>query len=149
MNESHTVSTASSLYAGEIWRFTVARRPIVTCFRRVAVDLAGVCTGKLEIAACFVRQRNIRGSFFWTREARYDFRFSLANASENDHNVPDHGASVKRLEPFPSVSPAVARCAISIGNRILSSPLWFLLSGEAEIATSVAIWASLLPVETC
>ena len=25
---------------------------------------------------------------FLTREARYDFEFSLANASENDHNAP-------------------------------------------------------------
>ena len=34
-----------------------------------------ICKGKLEIVTC-------------TRETRYDFEFSVANASENDHNAP-------------------------------------------------------------
>ena len=39
----------------EIWHFLVARRAFVTCFRRVTIDLAGICKGKLEIVTCFVR----------------------------------------------------------------------------------------------
>ena len=41
------------------------------------------------------------------RETRYDFEFSLANATENDHNAPKHHdarrAAVKCSAPFYSV----------------------------------------------
>ena len=45
MRGDRTVSTVPGLCDSEIWRFTVARRPFVTCFRRVTVDLAGICKG--------------------------------------------------------------------------------------------------------
>ena len=55
--------------------FTVARRAIVTCFRRVMiVFFAGICKGKLKIVTCFARQKKFYSLFFVAHEARYDFR---------------------------------------------------------------------------
>ena len=114
---NRTVSTVPGLCDSDIWHFLVARRAFVTCFRRVTIDLAGICKGKLEIVTCFVRHKK-RLKLFLTREARYDFEFSLANASENDHNAPKARydctpCTVKCSAPFCSVSPAVAQCAFS------------------------------------
>ena len=72
---------------------------------------------------------------FLTREARYDFEFSLANASENDHNAPKARydcapSTVKCLAPFCSASPAVAQCAFSIRNSILPTLLVVLLKPD-------------------
>ena len=46
-------------------RFTVARRSIVTCFRRVMTIFAGICKGKPEIVTCFVRPTEDRLIFLW------------------------------------------------------------------------------------
>ena len=66
--------------------FTVARRAIVTCFRRVMIVFAGICKGKLKIVTCFARQKSF--IVFLAHEARYDFEFSLANASQINRNAP-------------------------------------------------------------
>ena len=44
----------------EIWHFLVARRAFVTCFRRVTIDVAGICKEKLEIVTCFVRHKKMQ-----------------------------------------------------------------------------------------
>ena len=49
---------------------------------------AGTSQGKLEIVTSFVRHKKKTIELFLTREARYDFDFSLGNASENGHNAP-------------------------------------------------------------
>ena len=43
---NRTVSTVPGLCDSEIWHFLAARRAFVTCFRRVTIDLAGICKGK-------------------------------------------------------------------------------------------------------
>ena len=45
-----TVSTVSGSCESQIWRFTVARRAFITCFRRVMTIFAGISQGNLEIA---------------------------------------------------------------------------------------------------
>ena len=134
---NRTVSTAPGLCDSEIWHFLVARRAFVTCFRRVTIDLAGICKGKLEIVTCFVRHKKMTIKLFLTREARYDFEFSLANASENDHNAPRARYDCapcycKMLSTvlFCSVSPAVAQRAFSIRNSILPTLLVVLLKPD-------------------
>ena len=85
---NRTLSTVPGLCDSEIWHFLVARRAFVTCFRRVTIDLAGICKGKLENRNVLRAPQKKTIKLFLTREARYDFEFSLANASENDHNAP-------------------------------------------------------------
>ena len=70
-------------------RFTLARRPIVTCFRRVMIIFAGICKGKPKIVTCFVRPEKRPSNISLAHEARYDFEFSLANASQIDRNAPN------------------------------------------------------------
>ena len=45
--------------------FTVERRAIVTCFRRVTIVFAGICKGKLKIVTCFARQKKFYSLFLW------------------------------------------------------------------------------------
>ena len=85
---NRTVSTVPGLCDSEIWHFLVARRAFVTCFRRVTIDLAGICKGKLEFVTCFVRHKIDYKTFFDARGTLRFLSFSLANASENDHNAP-------------------------------------------------------------
>ena len=70
----------------EIWHFLVCGA-FVTCFRRVTIDLAGICKGKLVLVTCFVPQKKTIKIFFDARST-LRFEFSLANASENDQNAP-------------------------------------------------------------
>ena len=67
--------------------FTVARRAIVTCFRRVMIVFAGICKENSKIVTCFARQK-VLWSIFVAHEARYDFEASLANASQINRNAP-------------------------------------------------------------
>ena len=60
---------------------------IVTCFWRVMIVLAAICKGKLKIVTCFARQKKFY-SLLLAHEARYDFEFSLANASQINRNAP-------------------------------------------------------------
>lgn len=87
-------------------RFTVARRSIVTCFRRVMTIFAGICKGKPEIVTCFARPTKDR-LIFLAHEARYDFEFSLANASQIDRNAPkaryDWAAFYCETQDFASI----------------------------------------------
>ena len=119
----------------EIRHFLVARRAFVTCFRRVTIDLAGICKGKLEIVTCFVRHKKKTIKLFLTREARYDFEFPLQMPAKTiitrlQHVTIARRATVKCLAPFCSVSPAVAQCAFSIRNSILPTLLVVLLKPD-------------------
>ena len=49
------------------------------------IVFAGICKGKLKIVA---RQKKFYSHFFVAHEARYDFEFSLANASQINRNAP-------------------------------------------------------------
>ena len=53
-------------------------------------------------------------------------------------------ATVKRLKPFCSVSPAVAQCTFSSRNIIFPTRLVVLLFGETEFAINNTMWAALL-----
>ena len=58
-NRTVFFSTVPGLCDSKIWHFLVARRAFVTCFRRVTIDLAGICKGKLEIvkrASCATKK---------------------------------------------------------------------------------------------
>ena len=81
MENAHC-ATAGDTEQNGAKHFTVARRAIVTCFRRVTIVFAVICNGKLKIVTCFARQKKFYSLFFVAHEARYDFEFSLANASE-------------------------------------------------------------------
>ena len=87
MENAHC-ATAGDTEQNGAKHFTVARRAIVTCFRRVMIVFAGICKGKLKIVTCFARQRKLYSLFFVAHEARYDFEFSLANASQINRNAP-------------------------------------------------------------
>ena len=81
MENAHC-ATAGDTEQNGAKHFTVARRAIVTCFRHVMIVFAGICKGKLKIVTCFARQKKFE------HEARYDFEFSLANASQINRNAP-------------------------------------------------------------
>ena len=49
------------------------------------IVFAGIYKGKLKIVTCF---KKFYGLFFVAHEARYDFEFSLANASQINRNTP-------------------------------------------------------------
>ena len=87
MENAHC-ATAGDTEQNGAKHFTVARRAIVTCFRRVIIVFAGICKGKLKIVTCFARQKKFYSLFFVAHEARYDFEFSLANASQINRNAP-------------------------------------------------------------
>ena len=87
MENAHC-ATAGDTEQNGAKHFTVARRAIVTCCRRVMIVFAGICKGKLKIVTCFVRQKKFYSLFFVAHEARYDFEFSLANASQINRNAP-------------------------------------------------------------
>ena len=53
-------------------------------------------------------------------------------------------ATVERLRPFCSVSPAVAPCACTFKNSTIFSFLLVLLFGEAEFTVNNTIWAVFL-----
>ena len=86
MENAHC-ATAGDTEQNGAEHFTVARRAIVTCFRRVMIVFAGICKGKLKIVTCFARQK-VLWSIFVAHEARYDFEASLANASQINRNAP-------------------------------------------------------------
>ena len=52
------------------------------------IVFAGICKGKLKIVRCFARQKKFYSLFFVAHKARYDFGFSLANASQINRNAP-------------------------------------------------------------
>ena len=87
MENAHC-ATAGDTEQNGAKHFTVARRAIVTCCRRVMIVFAGICKGKLKIVTCFARQKKFYSLFFVAHEARYDFEFSLANASQINRNAP-------------------------------------------------------------
>ena len=87
MENAHC-ATAGDTEQNGAKHFTVARRAIVTCFRRVMIVFAGICKGKLKIVTCFARQKELYSLFFVAHEARYDFEFCLANASQINRNAP-------------------------------------------------------------
>ena len=57
MENAHC-ATAGDTEQNGAKHFTVARRAIVTCFRRVMIVFAGICKGKLKIVTCFARQKS-------------------------------------------------------------------------------------------
>ena len=86
MENAHC-ATAGDTEQNGAKHFPVARHAIVTCFGRVMIVFAGICKGKLKIVTCFARQKSFI-VFFVAHEARYDFEFSLANASQINRNAP-------------------------------------------------------------
>ena len=54
MENAHC-ATAGDTEQNGAKHFTVARRAIVTCFRRIMIVFAGICRGKLKIVTCFLR----------------------------------------------------------------------------------------------
>ena len=57
MENAHC-ATAGDIEQNGAKHFTVARRAIVTCFRRVMIVYAGICKGKLKIATYFAHQKS-------------------------------------------------------------------------------------------
>ena len=57
MENAHC-ATAGDTEQNGAKHFTVARRAIVTCFRRAMIVFAGICKGKLKIVTCFARQKS-------------------------------------------------------------------------------------------
>ena len=58
MENAHC-ATAGDTEQNGAKHFTVARRAIVTCCRRVMIVFAGICKGKLKIVTCFARQKKV------------------------------------------------------------------------------------------
>ena len=105
MENAHC-ATAGDTEQNGAKHFTVARRAIVTCFRRVMIVFAGICKGKLKIVTCFARQKSFIVLCFVAHEARYDFAFSLANASQINRNAPFRRVTIARR--------ATRKCKISV-----------------------------------
>ena len=86
MENAHC-ATAGDTEQNGAKHFTVARRAIVTCFRRVMIVFAGICKGKLKIVTCFARQKSFI-VFFCGARSTLRFRVFLANASQINRNAP-------------------------------------------------------------
>ena len=87
MENAHC-ATAGDTEQNGAKHFTVARRAIVTCFRRVMIVFAGICKGKLKIVTCFARQKKFYSLFLWRTKHVTISSFSLANASQINRNAP-------------------------------------------------------------
>ena len=73
MENAHC-ATAGDTEQNGAKHFTVARRAIVTCFRRVIIVFAGICKGKLKIVTCFARQKKFYSLFFCGARSTLRFR---------------------------------------------------------------------------
>ena len=109
MENAHC-ATAGDTEQNGAKHFTVARRAIVTCCRRVMIVFAGICKGKLKIVTCFARQKKFYSLFFVAHEARYDFEFSLAN------QMPAKSI-VTRLKHVTNARRATRKCQISLSHK--------------------------------
>ena len=83
LKENAHCATAGDTEQNGAKHFTVARRAIVTCCGRVMIVFAGICKEKTQNQKRASRVKKKFYSLFLWREARYDFEFSLANASQN------------------------------------------------------------------
>ena len=73
MENAHC-ATAGDTEQNGAKHFTVARRAIVTCCRRVMIVFAGICKGKLKIVTCFARQKKFYSLFFCGARSTLRFR---------------------------------------------------------------------------
>ena len=97
MENAHC-ATAEDTEQNGAKHFTVARRAIVTCFRRVMIVFAGICKGKLKIVTCFARQKKFSCLSLWRTEARYDFEFSLQMPAKSIVTRLKHFTNARRAQ---------------------------------------------------
>ena len=88
--------------------FTVARRAIVTCFRRVMIVFAGICKGKLKIVTCFARQKSFIVLFLWRTKHVTISRFPLQMPAKS---------IVMRLKHVTNARRATRKCQISLSHK--------------------------------
>ena len=88
--------------------FTVARRAIVTCFRRVTIVFAGICKGKLKIVTCFARQKKFYSLFLWRTKHVTISSFPLQMPAKS---------IVTRLKHVTNARRATRKCQISLSHK--------------------------------
>ena len=100
-------ATAGDTEQNGFKRFKAARRAFITCFRRVMIFRWQGFQGKRQNrnASCVKQSALV---FFVARKARYDFEFSLANASKS---------TVTRLNHVTNAPRATGKCQISLSHK--------------------------------
>ena len=87
-------------------RFTLARRPIVTCFRRVMIIFAGICKGKPKIVTCFVRPEKDPLIFLWRTKHVTISSFPLQTPAKSTVTRLKHVTIGRRASVKRQISPA-------------------------------------------
>ena len=102
MENTHC-ATAGDTEQNGAKHFTVARRAIVTCFRRVMIVFAGICKGKLKIVTCFARQKKFM-VFFVAHKARYSHKPGTVKQSISAQDAADAGCGAWPEQPEVTAS---------------------------------------------
>ena len=107
MENAHC-ATAGDTEQNGAKHFTVARRAIVTCFRRVMIVFAGICKGKLKIVTCFARQKELYSLFLWRTKHVTISSFPLQMPAKS---------IVTRLKHVTNARRATRKCQISLSHK--------------------------------
>ena len=107
MENAHC-ATAGDTEQNGAKHFTVARRAIVTCFRRVTIVFAGICKGKLKIVTCFARQKKFYSLFLWRTKHVTISSFPLQMPAKS---------IVTRLKHVTNARRATRKCQISLSHK--------------------------------
>ena len=107
MENAHC-ATAGDTEQNGAKHFTVARRAIVTCFRRVMIVFAGICKGKLKIVTCFARQKKFYSLFLWRTKHVTISSFPLQMPAKS---------IVTRLAHVTNARRATRKCQISLSHK--------------------------------
>ena len=107
MENAHC-ATAGDTEQNGAKHFTVARRAIVTCFRRVMIVFAGICKGKLKIVTCFARQKKFYSLFLWRTKHVTISSFPLQMPAKS---------IVTRLKHVTNARRATRKCQISLSHK--------------------------------
>ena len=107
MENAHC-ATAGDTEQNGAKHFTVARRAIVTCFRRVTIVFAGICKGKLKIVTCFARQTKFYSLFLWRTKHVTISSFPLQMPAKS---------IVTRLKHVTNARRATRKCQISLSHK--------------------------------
>ena len=107
MENAHC-ATAGDTEQNGAKHFTVARRAIVTCFRRVMIVFAGICKGKLKIVTCLARQKKFYRLFLWRTKHVTISSFPLQMPAKS---------IVTRLKHVTNARRATRKCQISLSHK--------------------------------
>ena len=107
MENAHC-ATAEDTEQNGAKHFTVARRAIITCCRRVMIVFAGIYKRKLKIVTCFARQKKFYSLFLWRTKHVTISSFPLQMPAKS---------IVTRLKHVTNARRATRKCQISLSHK--------------------------------